>query len=90
MTQTTDKVFVNGLMYKDPRPGAPDFIKANLSIKREELITFLQEQTDEWINVDVKESKGWKNYCEMNTWKKPETQEAPKYAWDHKLEDLNF
>ena len=52
-----EKVFVNGLMAKKPRETAPDWIKCNLSIKREDLATWLAGQKGDWINVQVCESK---------------------------------
>lgn len=60
--------FVDGLMVKKPHGNAPDFVKANLSIKREDLIKWLQEQSGEWINVDVKESKKGSWYAQVNDW----------------------
>jgi|TARA_R110000796_G_scaffold128266_1_gene243727 hypothetical protein len=61
--------FVDGLMAKKPNEKAPDFVKCAISIKRADLITWLTGQTDEWINVQVKESKGGKWYAEVDTWK---------------------
>jgi len=61
--------FVDGLLVKAPRDGAPDFIKCAISIKREELIAWLNNQGGEWINIDVKESKGGKWYAAVNDWK---------------------
>ena len=60
--------FVDGLMVKKPHQNAPDFVKANLSIKREDLINWLQGQSGEWINVDVKESKKGSWYAQVNDW----------------------
>jgi len=61
--------FVNGLMAKKPKEKAPDFVKCNLSIKREELIAWLSEKDSDWINVDIKESGRTLNwYAEVNTW----------------------
>ena len=51
----SDIIFVDGLMIKPPHEKAPDFVKCAISIKREALITWLRTQTDEWINIDVKE-----------------------------------
>ena len=48
--------FVNGLMAKKPHEKAPDFVKCNLSIKRVDLLAWLSDQNDDWINVQVKES----------------------------------
>lgn len=61
--------FVNGLIAKAPREGAPEYVKAGLSIKREELIAWLQSRDGEWINVDVKEGQSGKWYAAVNNWK---------------------
>ena len=63
------KTYLIGLFAKKPHPNAPDFVKAKLSIKREELIKELQEQEGEWINIDVKEGKDGKYYTQIDTWK---------------------
>lgn len=63
------KQFVDGLIAKKPRDNAPDWIKCNISIKREELAAWLTGQTDEWINVQVCESRNGKWYAEVDTWK---------------------
>lgn len=61
--------FIEGLIVKAPNQGAPDYVKAKLSIKREELIGWLQSQDGDWINVEVKESKAGKWYAAVDTWK---------------------
>lgn len=61
--------FVDGLIIKAPREGAPEFVKGSISIKREELIQWLSNKQDEWINLDIKESRGGKWYAQINTWK---------------------
>lgn len=72
-----DKKFVNGLIYKLPRDGAPDFILANLSIKVIEFKNFLLEnQEGDWMNIDVKKNREGKIYCEVNTWKPNGTSES--------------
>lgn len=71
-----DTVFINGLMFKNPReksPSVPDFIKAKGSIKRLELIATLEGLEGEWVNFDVKESKAGKWYAAIDTWE-PERQ----------------
>ena len=62
--------FPQGLIIKEPHAKAPDYVKASISIKREDLITWLEGRSEEWINLDVKESKkgGW--YAAVNTFKK--------------------
>lgn len=61
--------FVDGIIIKGPRPGAPEFVKGSISIKREELIAWLTSKSEEWINLDIKISKGGKWYTQVNTWK---------------------
>lgn len=70
--------FVDGLMVKKPHSNAPDFVKASLSIKREDLINWLQGQSGEWINVDVKESKKGSWYAQVNDWEPAGGQGAPQ------------
>jgi hypothetical protein len=64
-----DTQFIPGLIVKAPHERAPEYVKAKLSIKREELIAWLQQQGGEWINADVKVSRNGKWYCAVNEWK---------------------
>jgi hypothetical protein len=64
-----DNNFIDGLIVKAPHPNAPDFVKAKLSIKREELIGWLQQQPGEWLNADIKESRAGKWYAAIDNWK---------------------
>jgi hypothetical protein len=61
--------FVNGLIVKAPNENAPEYVKAKVSIKREELIAWLQSREGEWINADVKVSQGGKWYVAVDSWK---------------------
>lgn len=65
----SDIEFVEGLSAKAPRQNAPEFVKASLSIKREALITWLQQRDGEWVNADVKEAKSGKWYVAVDAWK---------------------
>ncbi len=73
--------FVRGLIVKAPHERAPDFVKASISIKVEELGMWLREKHkagEEWVNIDVKESKGGKWYAAVSTFKKkPAGAEKP-------------
>jgi hypothetical protein len=73
----SDMKFIDGLMFKPPvkKDGSPlpDFIKAKGSIKRQELIAWLQGGNSEWINFDLKESKGGKWYAAIDDWE-PDSQ----------------
>lgn len=66
---SNDAKFINGLIVKAPNENAPEYVKAKLSIKREELIAWLQSETGEWINADVKVSHGGKWYAAVDDWK---------------------
>jgi len=68
----SDIQFIPGLIVKAPNPKAPEFVKASLSIKRAELIAWLHDRTEDWINVDVKESKSGKWYVAVNAYKREE------------------
>ena len=68
---TNDNPFVDGLIVKAPREGAPDFVKGAVSIKTEDLLKWLEARKgEEWINIDIKESRGGKWYASVNEWKK--------------------
>ena len=67
----TDKQFVNGMIVKRG-DNAPDYVLANLSIKRAELKAFLDEQPGDWVNVSLKRAKSGKCYAELDTWKPTE------------------
>jgi len=60
--------FVNGLIVKAPRDGAPDFVKAAISIKVADLMFWLQGRDDEWVNIDVKEARSGKWYAAVNSY----------------------
>ena len=66
---SNDANFINGLIVKAPHDNAPEYVKAKLSIKREELIAWLQSKDGEWINADIKVSQGGKYYAAVDDWK---------------------
>lgn len=65
----SDNKFIPGLIVKAPHERAPEYVKAKLSIKREELLRWLGEQDGEWINADVKVSQNGKWYASIDDWK---------------------
>jgi hypothetical protein len=72
--------FVDGLIVKAPHPKAPDYVKASISIKVEDLGKWLREKYkagDEWVNIDVKESKAGKWYAAVSNFKPKAKEEAP-------------
>ena len=64
-----DNIFPDGIMYKEPKQGAPDFIKGGISIKSDKAIEWIKAQLSEWINLDIKVSKAGKPYLSLNDWK---------------------
>jgi len=75
----SDIEFVDGLIVKAPKDGAPDFVKCSISIKRKDLGNWLRNKDDDWINIDVKESKSGKWYAAVDNWKPAGNQPASVY-----------
>jgi hypothetical protein len=92
-------VFVDGLIVKAPHEKAPSFVKASISIKVEDLGMWLRAKHkagEEWINIDVKESKGGKWYAAVSTFKpkkqdeKPEPKAKPGNRFEDMEDDIPF
>ena len=66
MEAQTENKYADGLIVKAPRQ---DFLKGHISIKREDLMKWLSGETEEWINLDIKESRDGKWYAQVNEWK---------------------
>ena len=85
--------FVDGLIVKAPHPKAPDYVKASISIKVEDLGKWLRgkyRSGSEWVNIDVKESKAGKWYAAVSTFK-PKAKEAAKPGrFDDMKDDIPF
>lgn len=73
--------FVNGLIYKPKHENAPDFVKGKLSINVKNLREWLDSQTGEWVNADIKQSKEGKYYIQVNEYQAPEPA-APEPSSD--------
>ena len=77
MSDKPEAIFPNGIIFKKPRDGAPDFVRGHLSFKVDEACAFLQEHVNNgWVNVDIKKSKEGKTYLQLNTWKPEKKDEA--------------
>src|SRR4051794_16002397 len=77
-----EKKFIDGLSYKYPREGAPDFVKGSLSIKVNDFATWFATWRDAnpdeaWINIDLLEGRSGKPYCALNEYKKSGMTERP-------------
>lgn len=70
----TEKIFADGIVFRRPREGAPDFIKGSINIKVDAFLKFMkdnqQHQSGEgWFTLDLKQSQKGSLYLELNTWK---------------------
>jgi len=84
----SDIIFADGLIVKR-RDKAPEFVVANLSFKVSEFISFLQEHESEgWVNVDIKISRGGKMYASLDQWK-PTQGEAAKAGMEQAQNSLS-
>jgi hypothetical protein len=62
-----DKVFADGFSFKR-RENAPDFVIGSLSVKVEEAIPFLKNNTKNgWVNLNINTSKAGNPYVELDT-----------------------
>lgn len=68
--------FAEGFIAKAPNAKAPEYVKARLSIARKDAIAWLQSLHDDWVSVEIKESKNGKWYCAVDTWKPSSGQRA--------------
>lgn len=90
-----DIEFVDGLMVKAPHENAPGFVKAQISIKVEDLGVWLRAKHkagEKWVNIDVKESKSGNWYAAVSTFK-PKAKEEPKKPagkFDDMADDIPF
>ena len=87
----SDKVFAQGLYVKPPNENAPAYVKFKLNLKRQEVMEWLNSQTDEWVNLEIKEAQSGKWYAEVNTWKPNNNQvafKAPQAAVAPKTDDF--
>lgn len=66
---SNDTEFAKGLIVKPPHEKSPDYVKARLSIKIDELSAWLAEREGDWVNLDVKESQNGKWYAAVDKWK---------------------
>jgi hypothetical protein len=87
-----DKIFADGLIFKLPREGAPDFVKGSLSIRVDEFVAWIGKtvtpDNNGWLNIDLKVSKGGKAYAELNTYKKLGMTDKPA-SLEYPQDDIN-
>ncbi len=79
-----EKAFPQGVIFKKPREGAPEFVRGSLCFKVDEFTKYLKENANNnWVNIDILKSKTGNTYLKLNSWKKeaqstlsPEEKEA--------------
>ena len=70
-----DKIFANGIIFKEPSHKAPDFVVGGISVKKSEFIPFLESREGDWVNLSIKLNKAGKPYIELDTWKPDKARE---------------
>jgi len=86
---SNETIFADGFIFKR-KENAPEFVVGSQSIKVEEAIAFLQaNQKNGWVNLDIKQSKGGKYYCQLDTWQ-PKPKEDVTEIVTEKSEGLPF
>lgn len=66
---SNDTKFIDGLRFKAPHERAPEYVRAKGSIKVADLLAWLQQQSGEWVNFDVKVSQNGSWYAAIDDWK---------------------
>jgi hypothetical protein len=72
---------IEGLYPKPKHANAPDFVIGKLSINLEQFMPYIRQWCkdhpgENWMNIDMKESKGGRGYAVEDTWK-PEKDTSP-------------
>jgi len=86
-----EKIFPDGLIFKEKRAGAPDFVRGGLSVKVPEFKAFLDKHNNNgWVNFDMLTSKAGKMYIALNDWKPESKEEVPQFTPEEiaKLKEL--
>lgn len=72
----TDSILAKGFIFRPKKESAPNFVVGSLSIKTSDAIETLKAHTKgEWVNMNVKISKGGNYYVEIDTWEPTSTQQ---------------
>lgn len=76
----TEVIFPKGIKFSNPHPKAPDFVKGKISVKVDEFSVWsASNQTNGWVNLDLKVAKNGTLYLALDTWK-PNTTVTPEQA----------
>ena len=87
---TEEKIFADGFLFKR-KETAPEFVIGSLSLKVDEAIAFIKNNTKAgWVNLDIKQARSGNYYLELDTFEpkaKGESKPAPKKAAPSKSND---
>ena len=73
-----DKIFADGFSFKR-RENAPEFVIGNLSVKADDAISFIKENSkDGWVNMNINQARSGNYYVELDTWKPKADNTATK------------
>ena len=62
-------IFPEGMMFKRPRTGAPEFVKGHISVNIESFMEFMKKFPEaKWLNIDLLLSKEKNLYLKLNTY----------------------
>ena len=85
-----DIIFADGMSFKLPKEGQPDFVKGSVAIKVDTFIAFLEKHQDKnWVNIDLLKSKKGSLYFKLNDWKPASKQETKGLGEGVKSEEIN-
>lgn len=78
-----EKIFADGILWKDPHEKAPEYVKGELIVNAEKFNEFMRNNMQYasakgWLNIQMKESKNGSIYFELNTWKPAPKTETPQ------------
>lgn len=69
MNEKQPTIFPEGLMFKRPKEGSPEFVKGNISVNIKTFTEFMKKFPEaEWLNIDLLVSKDKKLYLKLNTY----------------------
>jgi hypothetical protein len=78
-----EKIFADGFLFKR-RENAPEFVIGSLSLKVDEAIAFIKNNTKAgWVNLDIKQARSGNYYLELDTFEpkvKGDAKAAPAKA----------
>lgn len=75
----TNSKYPRGIFINKPRDGAPEFVRGSISIKSEDAVAWIKENTNDkgYVNIDILNGKDGL-YLKHNDWKPAEKEDGIK------------